>query len=189
MSFLSPRLLIRFFALPLCMVALAVSFFNFTLVAHATGPSYIEGPSIQCLDVLGSSTSDAETVAVSNPAGGGVRFSLALYVTVSTNSPCTNSMLVNNITVTGIITGTCTSGSSSGTTVVFNGPYGLYRGGGYGSDYIVNDRCIVYENGVPTTSLVPASVNVSIDASGSTINGNVRQVVTSNSIIIHAWLL
>ncbi len=184
---------IRLFASLLCMGVLATSLFYSAPVAHAArppapSPDYIQGPPIQCLDVGISNVWGQGTVYISTPPGGAVRYNLELYVTVT--SPCpSKNYPVSGITVYGQADIMCPDGAGSPfpPAIVFHGPYSLYAGGGYGQDYVVTDYCVVLENGVPTASVVPTHIYMTITASGTLIEGQAIQNVTSNTKTIGVW--
>lgn len=179
----------KLLVLPLAMIAAAALplLLGPTPHSYATGPHYVQGPPIKCLDVSLSDSWGQGTVYVSSPPGGGVEYSLQLYVTVT--NVCPKNYLVSGIQVESPVTITCPGGSNSQNPgpIVFNGPYGLNPGGGYGKTYTVIDKCVVLENGVPTKSVVPTHISRTVWAQGSTVNGNVRQTVTSNSTSFSVW--
>jgi hypothetical protein len=183
--FFSPCHFVRYFTLLLCGVTLIIGFFLITPIAHATklsGPNVIQGPPIQCLNIGASSSYGAKIVKT--PKGSGIQFTLVLYVTV-TNPPCPNSFLVTQIEARASVDGTCPSAATLNlaSPIIFNGPYGLYPGGGYSQDYIVTIACIT-ENG---NQVVPTALTETYSATGTTFNNNVRQNVTSNTKTDIVW--
>jgi hypothetical protein len=194
LRFFTPHRLVQLFVSLLCIGVLATNLFYSIPVTHAASspppdPNVVQGPPIQCLDVEFSTVGGQHTVAVSSPPGGGVSYQHTVYVT--NNAPCPNNVQVTNIQVVSQVAITCPSGSLSPqpAPLRFNGPYGLYPGGGYGNTYGIVDYCIVYKNGVPTTSVVPVHIVRTIWAYGDLIqnNGNYRQAVTSNTKVSNVW--
>jgi len=156
---------------------------------HSHNPPIKQGPPIQCLDVSLSSVSNQDTVAVSNPPGGALDWQLYLHVSVT--APCLKNYLVTNIRVVGQVTGLCPFPSTFQTPppIIFNGPYPLYPGAGYGQASGWQDRCVRFQNNKPVASLVPNSLNISISATGNTLNNDVAQQVTSDTLGILIWPL
>lgn len=180
----------RFVIALLCAIILTTSLLYSVPAAHAaniSSPRYFQGPPIQCLDVTGSNVTNISTVYVPSPPGGGVKYDLFLYVYVNNN--CPNNYLVTNISISGEAGITCIGGAQPPQVppVVFNGPYGLYRGGGYGNGYTLIDTCTRFQNGVPIASVTPNRITQTITAQGVTVNGAERQDVTSNTFSILVW--
>jgi hypothetical protein len=105
-------------------------------------------------------------------------------------TPCPNNYFVTGIRVVAQISGVCPNGSewpSYVPPITFNGPYGLYNGGGYQDTFAVTDYCVQYQNGIPVASLVPTRLTADITANGSTTNGQVTQNVTSDRLGLIVW--
>jgi hypothetical protein len=140
-------------------------------------------PDIQCLNINLSNVIGQKTIAVKNPNGGGVQSSITLYVV----NNCPKNHRVSNIVIVGQITGVCPNGQLGTNDITYNGPYPIYPGAGYGDGNTNTQRCIVIENGIPTTSVVPTSLSITITASGSYIDGQAGQDATSNTKVIRFW--
>lgn len=125
-------------------------------------------PDLTCLDVTTSSVTNVHTIAVTNPVGGAVQFNTYLYVI----NTCTTDNPVSSITIVGNVVSTCPEKSvSTSTPFTYMVPYPLYNMAGAGKQFTITDNCIVLENGVPTTSILPTGIQLNIDASGSSASG------------------
>lgn len=186
--FFAFRHLIQFFTLFLCMVALATGFFYSVPAAHAaiiasTHVKPNDAPDIQCLNISLSNVRNQRTVTVKNPFGGAVQSSISLWVV----SNCPKNHRVTNITINGQITGTCPNGEIGTNNIQYYGYAPLYPGGRYGDGNTNTQRCIVLEGNVPTASVVPTTLSITITASGSYIDGQPGQDATSNTKVIPFW--
>jgi hypothetical protein len=163
-----------------------LSFMFFTPAAHAARTAQLlpaDAPDVQCLDVSASNVSGQETVAVKTPPGGGVHYTLSLYVI----NDCPQNHRVSNITIVGTASGKCPRGNLGSADVKYNGSYPIYPNAGFGDSYGITDFCAVTENGKIVASVVPTTITVTVNASGSYIDGQAGQIATSNTKVIQVW--
>lgn len=127
---------------------------------------------LYCLDLSLSAVLGSQTIAVANPPGQAVSFTFV----ISLFNNC-GTTLRSGATVSATINTTCpansTPQSSSPKPYKFPDPIVDQKsdqvdGTGYAS-------CIVEINGVPTATILPASVTLTITGTGTDINGTLLQ--------------
>lgn len=163
-----------------------LSFMFFAPAAHAARaaqPSPADVPDIQCLDVSLSNVSGQDTVTLKSPPGGGVHYTLTLYVT----SECPKNHRVSNITIVGTATGTCLRGEMGSATVKFDKyKYAIYPNAGFGEPMGLTDFCATTEKG-KVVATVPTTITMTVTATGNYIDGQAGQIATSNKKEILVW--
>jgi hypothetical protein len=147
--------------------------------AFAAPPAVPEN--LNCLDVTSSSLAGAQTVTVANPPGGGVKYTV--YLLVQNN--CTTGNPVGSVTINTTTIATCPAGSDNKPTPESYMIHDLAQGSRLGKLVIDIGSCVVSVNNVPTSSIVPTSIKINIDAFGISASG--QQVVAPGAVLNVTW--